>query len=100
MGISHKHFEPYRFTVENGLVDSLYVTFRRLRYLRLEVENWMPMPESAAAAAARTDPTGRSNTGREIEVLHSSKKINVGGFEMYEVPYERGRREALKRRWS
>ena len=36
----------------------------------------------------------------EIEVLHSSKKINVGGFEMYEVPYERGRREALKRRWS
>ena len=44
-----KHFEPYRFTVENGLVDSLYETFRRLRYLRLEVERWMPMTESAAA---------------------------------------------------
>ena len=40
----------YRFTVENGLVDSLYETFRRLRYLRFEVEKWMPMTESAAAA--------------------------------------------------
>ena len=45
-----KRFEPYRFTVENGLVDSLYETWRRLRNLRREVEKWMPMTKSAAAA--------------------------------------------------